>query len=205
RVTGVSDEADHFSCLDPVRVKDGRSIAREVRVVELVGRVVAYPEPPAADLLPADAVDGPVGDGDDRGAELGKEIVAVVPLAGDVASRGAVRVAVARGADDGKDVGAATERRGDLERLRQTMPTLLVTVKRGRHALSQRRLRQARTTRNRARRSGPWTGCRSRRRRGRRRRRGLGGRRRRRLRARRRRCRRRGRRWVGGGSRRLVG
>ena len=75
-----------------------------MRVIELIGCSVSHPEPPAAALVPADAVDRSVRDRDDRGAERGKDVVAVVPFPVDVASERAVGIAVARDANDGKDV-----------------------------------------------------------------------------------------------------
>ena len=75
-----------------------------MRVVELVGCRVPHPEPPAAALVPADAVDRSVRDRHDRGAERGEDVVAVVPFPVDVASERAVGIAVARDTDDGKDV-----------------------------------------------------------------------------------------------------
>jgi len=75
-----------------------------MRIVELVGCRVPHPEPPAAALVPADAVDRSVRDRDDRGAERGEDVVAVMPFTVDVASERAVGIAVARDADDGKDV-----------------------------------------------------------------------------------------------------
>ena len=75
-----------------------------MRVVELVGCSVSHPEPPAAALVPADAVDRSVRDGYDRGAERGEDVVAVMPLSMDVASERAVGIPVARDTDDRKDV-----------------------------------------------------------------------------------------------------
>jgi len=75
-----------------------------MRVVELVGCSVSHPEPPASALVPADAVDCSVRDGYDRGAERGEDVIPVMPLSMDVASERAIGIAVARDADDGKDV-----------------------------------------------------------------------------------------------------
>ena len=63
-------------------VEDERRERGEVRVVERVPLPVAQPEPVAADLVPADREDRPVGDGDERLAELAEDVVAVV--VGDV-------------------------------------------------------------------------------------------------------------------------
>ena len=78
-----------------------------MRVVELVALPVAQPEPPAADVVPADREDRPVRDGEDRRAERREDVVAVVPAAGDVAAGRAERVAVADGPVDREDVAAA--------------------------------------------------------------------------------------------------
>ena len=104
-----------------------------MRIVELVGCRVPHPEPPAAALVPADAVDRSVRDRHDRGAERGEDVVAVVPFPVDVASERAVGIAVARDTDDGKDVCALTKRRRDLERLRDSVPVLLTMRTRRSH------------------------------------------------------------------------
>ena len=133
-ITGVADEAEHVSSPHVPRVKHPRGIAREMRVVELVGCRVPHPEPPAAGLVPADAVDRSVRDRHDRGAERGEDVVAVVPLPVDVASERAVGIAVARDTYDGKDVRTLTERRCHLERRRDSVPVLLTMRTRRPHA-----------------------------------------------------------------------
>jgi len=103
-ITGVADEAEYVSSPHVPRVENPWGIAREMRVVELVGGGVSYPEPPAADFVPADAVDRSVRDRHDRGAERREDVVAVVPFPVDVPSERAVGVAVARDTDDRKYV-----------------------------------------------------------------------------------------------------
>src|SRR5262245_29382578 len=123
-ITGVPDEAEYVSSPYVPRVKHARGIAGEMCVIELVGRRVPYPQTPAAHLVPADAVDRSVRDRDHRRAERGEDVVAVVPLAANIASERAVGVSVPREADDGEDVGAFAKRRCDLERLRDSVPML---------------------------------------------------------------------------------
>jgi hypothetical protein len=130
-ITGVAHEAEHVTSSHVSRVEHPRGIAREVRVIELVGCRVSYPEPPAADLVPANAVDRSVRDCDHRRAERGKDVIAVVPFSVNVAAERAVGVAVARDPDDRKDVRALTERRCDLERLRGSVPMLRTMRRRG--------------------------------------------------------------------------
>ena len=77
-----------------------------MRVVELVPFVVAEPQAKAADVVPADREDRPVGDGEDRRAELGEDVFTVVPTRHDVASRRSEGVPERRRAIDGKDVAA---------------------------------------------------------------------------------------------------
>src|SRR5262245_43142284 len=103
-IAGGSDEADHVAGLHVSGVKHPRRIAREMRVVELVGCPVSHPETPASERVPADAVDRSGGDRDDRRAERGEDVVAVVPLPVNVASERAVGIAIACDTDDGKDV-----------------------------------------------------------------------------------------------------
>jgi hypothetical protein len=52
---------------------------REVRVVELVSLPVAQPEPVAAEVVPADREDRAVGDREERRAERGEDVLAVMP------------------------------------------------------------------------------------------------------------------------------
>jgi hypothetical protein len=104
RVTGVADEADHLSRPHIARVEDGRGVSGEMGVVELVGDAVAHPDPPAAGLPPADAVDRSACDGDDRRSERREDVVSVMPPAVDVAAEVAVRVDVAGLADHREDV-----------------------------------------------------------------------------------------------------
>ena len=103
--------------LDSVRAQVGRRVAGEVRVVELVADAVSDPEAPAAELLPADAVDRAVRDGDDRRPERREDVVAVMPVAGDITAEGAVGVDEVGWPDDREDVVVQGERRCDLQRL----------------------------------------------------------------------------------------
>src|SRR6186713_1784491 len=115
-----------------------------MRIVELVGCRVPHPEPPAAALVPADAVDRSVRDRHDRGAECGEDVVAVVPFPVDVASERAVGIAVACATDDGEYVVTLTEQRCDLERPRDSAPMLLTMCRSHR---PRRRIRHARLMR----------------------------------------------------------
>ena len=203
-IAGVPDEAEDVSCPHVPRVEHPRGIAREMRVIELVGCCVAHPEPPAAEPVPSDAVDRSVRDRYDRGPDRGEDVGSVVPLPANVASERTVRIPVARYTDDGEDVFASTERRCDLERLRDSAP-MRTRMRWGRTYPGGRRIGHVRPVRDSPRWRGGvgrwWHGWR----------RGLGGGRRR-LRARRRiglRARRgrrlRGRRWRCRQSRRGCG
>src|SRR5439155_19639242 len=83
----------------------------EVRVVELVPLRVAEPEAVAADLVPADREDEPVGAGEHRRAERREDVVAVVPVPGNVAAEGAEGVDERRGAVHREDIAAGRELR----------------------------------------------------------------------------------------------
>src|SRR5579862_4053304 len=85
-VAGVPDEADDLACAHMLRVKVVAGVSGQVRVIELITAAITHPQTPAADLVPADAVDRPVRDGDDRRSERSEDVVAVVPSAGHVAS-----------------------------------------------------------------------------------------------------------------------
>ena len=84
RIAGVADEADHVTAVNGAVVAAERRVPGEMRVVEVVAGVVDEPQPPPADAVPTDREDRPVGDGDHRRAELGEEVVPVMPAAGDV-------------------------------------------------------------------------------------------------------------------------
>src|SRR5262249_62118424 len=112
RVAGVADEPDHLARLHVPGVERELRVAGEVRVVELVAPAVADPQAPPAEPLPADPVQRAVGGRDDRRAEHGEDVVAVVPAARDVAPGRAVRVAEVRLARDGEKVRAAGGGRG---------------------------------------------------------------------------------------------
>ena len=85
-----------------------------MRVVELVAAVVAQPEPPAADVVPADGEERPVRDGEERRPQRRDEVLAVVPLARDVGAERAEGVAERGGAEDGEHVAALREACGHL-------------------------------------------------------------------------------------------
>ena len=72
RVAGGADEADDVACMDEGALPCERREAREVGVVELVAGGVAEPEAVAADVVPADVEERPVGDRDERGPERAK-------------------------------------------------------------------------------------------------------------------------------------
>ena len=90
-----------------------RRVGGEMRVVELVALGVAEPQPPAADLVPADRVDGAVCDGEQRRSERREDVLAVVPAADDVGARSAERVAERGRAENGEDEALARELRLD--------------------------------------------------------------------------------------------
>src|SRR5579862_3780136 len=125
RIARVADEADHLASPYAALPQSERAVAGEVGVVELVAGAIADPEPPAAELLPADTVQRPGGHGDDRRSERGEDVVAVVPAAGNVAARRAVGVAERDGARDREVVWAAVERRRQDRKL---MAALLLDV-----------------------------------------------------------------------------
>jgi hypothetical protein len=68
RVTGIADEADDIAGLHLRPLPRERREGGEVGVVELVPGAVAEPEPVAADVVPPDAEERPVGDGQERRA-----------------------------------------------------------------------------------------------------------------------------------------
>ncbi len=108
-VAGVADEAEHLTCSHARSSKRRPRIAGEVRVVELVGEPIAHPEAPAAEPPPADPVQGPVRDSDDRRSERREDVVAVMP--GDVAPGGAVAIAEGGRSGNREDVVLQAERR----------------------------------------------------------------------------------------------
>ncbi len=75
-----------------------------MRVVELVSLAIGEPEPVAAERVPADGEDHALGDCEDRRAELGEDVVAVMPAG--VGAEGTEAVAVRDLAVDGEDVRA---------------------------------------------------------------------------------------------------
>ena len=107
RVARVADEAEHVAGVDDRAVHGERRVGGEMRVVVLVAVVVAQPEPPAADVVPADREHRAVRDGEQRRAERREDVVAVMPAARHVTAQRAVRVPVRRGAVDREDVAAA--------------------------------------------------------------------------------------------------
>ena len=116
RVAGVADEADHLPCPHLVAVDGERREGGQVGEVELVPLAVAEPEAEAADVVPADREDRPVGDGENRRAERGEDVLAVVP--GDGGPRRAVRVRERRRTVDREDVPARRQRGVDVRRQR---------------------------------------------------------------------------------------
>jgi hypothetical protein len=75
-----------------------------MRVVELVAPAIAHPQPPATDRLPAHTVQGAVRDRHHRRADVGEDVVAVVPVAGNIGAEGAVAVPKARPTGNREDV-----------------------------------------------------------------------------------------------------
>ena len=108
-VARVADESDHRPGADARAVGGDGGEPQEMRVVEEVARAVAQPEPPAADVVPADREQHAVRDGHDRRAARREDVDAVVPA--DVAARGSPTVAERGVREDGKHVRAAGERR----------------------------------------------------------------------------------------------
>ena len=86
RVAGIAHEPEHGPRLDLTAVDRERRVRGEVGVVELVAGLVAEPEPVAADVVPPDGEDRPVGDGEQRCPELPEDVDAVVPAGRDVAA-----------------------------------------------------------------------------------------------------------------------
>src|SRR6266496_3419978 len=119
RVAGVPDEAEHFAGLDMEAVLREWREGRKVRVVELVALRVAQPEAVAANVVPADREDDPVGAGEDRGSERREDVVAVVPVPGHVTPEGAESVDERDGPVNGEDVAAGGQLRMETGRNRQ--------------------------------------------------------------------------------------
>src|SRR5207248_3485538 len=119
RVAGVPDEAEHLAGLDMEAVLRERREGREVRVVELVALRVAQPEAVAADVVPADREDDSVGAGEDRGSERREDVVAVVPVPGNVTAEGAEGVDERDRPVNGEDVAAGGQLRMEAGRNRQ--------------------------------------------------------------------------------------
>ena len=109
RLARVAHERDHLARPYLAAVDGERRVGGEVRVVELVPGSIAEPEPEAADVVPADREDRPVGDGQDRLAELPEDVLAVVPARAGAGR--AERVDEADRAVDGEDVTARSELR----------------------------------------------------------------------------------------------
>src|SRR6266568_4839809 len=85
-VARVADEADYLPGLDAIAVPCRRRVSGEVGVVELVPLAVAHPEAVSADVVPADREHRPVRAGEDRSAERGEDVVAVMPVPRHVAA-----------------------------------------------------------------------------------------------------------------------
>ena len=97
-----------FTCA-PSRASGGER--GQVRVVELVPLEVAEPEAVAADRVPADEEERPVGHGEDRRAERREDVVPVVPAG--VGARGAEVVRERGRTVDREDVAAGCQVRPD--------------------------------------------------------------------------------------------
>ena len=80
-VAGLAHEAEHVAGLDLAAVDRERRVGREMRVVELVAGPVAQPQPPAADVVPADREHRPVGDREQRRPERREDVLTVMPAA----------------------------------------------------------------------------------------------------------------------------
>src|SRR5262249_40916082 len=114
RVARVPDEADDVTRLDARALHGERRVRGAVRVVELVALAIAEPQAVAPEVVPADRVDGPVRDGQDRRPLRREDVLAVVPAARDVGPRSAERVPERDRSVDGEDVPLAGERRVDV-------------------------------------------------------------------------------------------
>ena len=101
-VAAIPDEPDDVARVNvrPV-VREGR-IGGEVRVVELVSLEVAQPETVAAERVPADEEECPVGNGEEGRPARGEDVVPVVP--NRVCPRDAEIVAEGGGPVDREDV-----------------------------------------------------------------------------------------------------
>ena len=115
-VAGVAEEAEHVTGAHDRAVHRERRVRGEVRVVELVARVVPEPETPAADAVPADCEHRAVRDREQRRAERGEDVVAVMPATRDIATECAEGVDERRVAVDGKHVAAGAEFRRHVGR-----------------------------------------------------------------------------------------
>jgi hypothetical protein len=104
RVTGVTNEADYLPGTDLTGMEGDRRESGKVCVVELVAKAVPEPDSPSPDGFPADVAQGPCCDCDDRGSERSEDVVAVVPVAGYVATEGAIAIAIGVGTGDREDV-----------------------------------------------------------------------------------------------------
>ena len=105
-VARLPHEPEHVAGLDLAPVHGERRVGGEVGVVELVSGMVAEPEPPAADVVPADREHRPVGDGEQRRPERGEDVLTVMPAALDVGAGCPERVSERHGAEGRKDVAA---------------------------------------------------------------------------------------------------
>ena len=115
-IPGVSDEADYLSRTYSVGAQNSGRVSRQMGVVELVTGRIAHPQPPAAELFPSDSVDRATGDRDDWSSKRREDVVAVMPIPSDVATKGTVGVAVLGCTYHRKDIAPRHEWRSDLER-----------------------------------------------------------------------------------------
>ena len=118
RVAGVAHEAEHVAGPHVAAVLRQRRERGKVCVVELVPLRVAEPDAVAADVVPPNREDEAVRAGEDRRAERSEDVVAVVPVPGNVSAEGAEGVGELRGPVDREDVAARGERRVEAERRR---------------------------------------------------------------------------------------
>ena len=118
-VAGVADVAEDGARLDVAAVDRGGREGREVGVEELVAAVGVDPEPVAGDRQRADVGEHAVGGRDDRRAEVGEEVVALVRRGG--AERVERAADLRRGRRPGRRSacasGGSCSRRGGLARL----------------------------------------------------------------------------------------
>jgi hypothetical protein len=98
RVAGGADEAEHVAAADARALAGERREAGQVRVVEVVAVVVEQPQPPPAEVVPADVVERAVLHGQERRAGGHEDVDPLVearrrprraPVVGEVVGGGA--------------------------------------------------------------------------------------------------------------------